>query len=222
VEKQVSKRKYDSTRRQAQAAITRRSILEAAQRRFEADGYVATTMEAIAAEAGVALKTVYAAFTTKSGVLRATWDLLLKGDVDDAPVAARPWYVQAVEEKNPRRQVELIVRSSCAVKRRIGAILGVIRGAASVDPDAATLWDLIQSDFHANQGALVASIHANGGLRAGLDVGTATDVLWTLNHPDTWLLLVGERGWSPERFEAWFAEAARVQLLGGRTGEVAW
>jgi len=217
-----AKRKYDSTRRQAQAAITRRSILEAAQRRFEADGYVATTMEAIALEAGVALKTVYAAFTTKSGVLRATWDLLLKGDVDDAPVASRPWYVEVLEEPNPRRQVAMIARSSCAVKRRIGAILGVIRGAASVDPDAAALWDLIQRDFHDNQGALVASIDAHGGLRKGLDVATATDLLWTLNHPDVWLLLVGERGWSPERFEAWFAETARVELLGGRTAEVAW
>ena len=168
------------------------------------------------------LKTVYGAFTTKSGVLRATWDLLLKGDVDEAPVAARAWYVEAIEEERPRRQVELIVRNSCRVKQRIGALLGVIRGAGSVDADAAALWELIQQDFHANQHALVVSIAEHGGLRAGLDVATATDLLWTLNHPDVWLLLVGERGWPPERFEAWFAEAARLQLLGGRTVEVAW
>ena len=37
-------------------------------------------MEQIAAEAGVALKTVYIGFTTKSGLLRALWDLRLKGD----------------------------------------------------------------------------------------------------------------------------------------------
>jgi hypothetical protein len=38
-------------------------------------------------------------------------------------------------------------------------------------------------------------------------------VLWTLNHPDVWLLLVGERGWTPEEFERWFADAACDQLL---------
>ena len=183
---------------------------------------MATTMEAVAAEAGVALKTVYAAFTTKSGVLRATWDLLLKGDADDAPVEARPWYLEVLDEPNPRRQVELIVHASCGVKRRIGAILGVIRGAAAVDPDAAALWALIESDFHANQGVLVASIDEHGGLRSDLDRATATDVLWTLNHPNTWLLLVGERGWTPERFERWFEETLRLQLLGGRTSQVAW
>ena len=75
-----SKRSYNSPRRREQAAATRREILEAAQRLFERQGYAATTMAAIAAEAGVALKTVYVAFETKSGVLRALWNLLLRGD----------------------------------------------------------------------------------------------------------------------------------------------
>jgi AcrR family transcriptional regulator len=208
------KRKYDSRRRREQAEATRRSILDHAQVLFERDGYVATTMEAIAGEAGVALKTVYAAFTTKSGLLRAVWDLALKGDTDDAPVAARPWYLEVLDEPHPVRQVDLIARNSCAVKRRIGPLLRVIRSAAAVDPDGAALWALIQSDFYENQRALVDAVHRRGGLRDGLDPTTATDILWTLNHPDVWLLLVGERGWTPDQFESWLAAAARQQLLG--------
>lgn len=207
------KRKYDSRRRQEQAAATRRSILEAAQRLFERDGYAATTMESIAVESGVALKTVYSAFAAKSGLLRALWDLLLKGDTDDAPVADRAWYQQMLDEKNARRKIELVARNSCIVKRRIGPLLRVIRSAAGSDPDSAALWHLIQSDFHANQRAIVNSLHQRGSLRAGLDVATATDILWMLNHPDTWLLLVGERGWTPEAFETWFATTAATQLL---------
>jgi AcrR family transcriptional regulator len=210
----ASKRKYDSRRRREQAEATRRSILDHAQVLFERDGYVATTMEAIAGEAGVALKTVYAAFTTKSGLLRAVWDLALKGDTDDAPVAARPWYLEVLDEPDPVRQVDLIARNSCAVKRRIGPLLRVIRSSAAVDPDGAALWALIQSDFYENQRALVDAIHRRGGLRDGLDPTTATDILWTLNHPDVWLLLVGERGWTPDQFESWLAAAARQQLLG--------
>jgi AcrR family transcriptional regulator len=212
------KRKYDSRRRQAQAAATRRVILDAAQRRFERDGYVVTTMEAIAADAGVALKTVYSAFTTKSGLLRALWDLLLKGDLDDAPVANRAWYQEIVAEPDPARQVRLIAANGRAVKSRIGPLLAVIRDAATVDQDSAALWNLIQTDFYENQKVLVASIDDHGGLRPGLDCTVATDILWTLNHPNVWLLLVGERHWPPERFEAWFAGVAAEQLLGVQTG----
>jgi AcrR family transcriptional regulator len=209
------KRKYDSRRRQAQAASTRRSILDAAQRLFERDGYVATTMEAIAAEAGVALKTVYSAFTTKSGLLRAVWDLLLKGDVDDAPVADRSWYRQMLEEPDPLRQLQLNASNARAVKTRIGPLLRVIRDAATVDADGAALWNLIQADFYENQRVLVASIHEHGGLRPGLDPASATDILWTLNHPNVWLLLVDERHWTPDQFESWFAGVTCEQLLGG-------
>src|SRR6266511_3294441 len=86
-ERVKSKRRYDSRRRRAQAAATRREILEAAQWLFERQGYAATTMAAIAGDAGVALKTVYVAFETKSGVLRGLWNLLLRGDRDEVPVA---------------------------------------------------------------------------------------------------------------------------------------
>jgi AcrR family transcriptional regulator len=207
------KRRYHSPRRQEQAAATRQAILEAAQRLFEQHGYVATTMDAIAIEAGVALKTVYSAFATKAGLLRALWDLLLKGDADEAPVADRPWYREVLEEPDPERQLRLNARNACVVKRRIAPILRVIRSAAAVEPDADALWQLIQSDFYANQRVLVAAVHDRGGLRPDLDVDRATDILWTLNHPDVWLLLVGERGWTAEQFEAWFAETSCAQLL---------
>src|SRR5690349_12346119 len=98
------RRRYDSPRRREQAAATRRQILEAARPLFERQGYAATTMAAIAAEAGVAGKTVYLAFDSKSGVLRALWNLQLRGDEDHVPVAERSWYREAVEEPDPERR----------------------------------------------------------------------------------------------------------------------
>jgi AcrR family transcriptional regulator len=199
VERVKPRRSYHSPRRQQQAAATRQAILEAAQRLFERDGYPATTMEQVAAEAGVALKTVYVAFTTKSGLLRALWDLRLKGDQDDAAVAERPWYREVVEEPDPERQLRRNAHNACVVKWW--------------DPDAAALWNLIQTDFHDNQRVIVESLHARRALRPDLDVTRATDILWTLNHPDVWLLLVGERGWTPEQWEEWFADTTCAQLL---------
>ena len=211
-----AKRPYNSQRRLQQAGVTRRAIIDAAQVLFTQHGYVATTMDMIAAEAGVALKTVYSAFVTKGGLLRAVWDLCLKGDIDDAPIAARPWYLEVLGEPDPERMLRLMAHHVRVVKSRIGPILRVIRSAAVVDPDGGALWQLINTDFHDNQRAIINALDATGGLRPDLSPEQATDILWTLNHPDVWLLLVGERGWSAERFESWFAETVCQQLLAPR------
>ncbi len=209
----VKTRSYNSSRRREQAAATRRDILGAAQRLFERQGYAATTMAAIAAESGVALKTVYLAFETKSGVLRALWNHLLRGDEGEAPVAERSWYREVVEEPDPQRQLRLNARNSRAAKTRIAGVLKVIREAAPVEPDTGALWERIQTEFHANQRVIVERLAERKALRRGLDVDRATDILWTLNHPDVWQLLVGERGWTPEQYEQWFGDTACAQLL---------
>jgi AcrR family transcriptional regulator len=208
-----TRRRYDSTRRRAQAAVTRRAILAAAQRLFERDGYTATSMAAVAREAGVAVKTVYLAFETKGGLMRAVWHLLLRGDDDAAPVANREWYLEVLNETDPVRRLELNARNAVAVKTRAGALWEAIRTAAPADPDVAELWRRIQTEFHDNQRAVVKGLAETGSLRPELDVDSATDILWTINHPSTYWLLVGERGWSTERFAEWLAATFREQLL---------
>ncbi len=212
-ERVKERRRYDSPRRRAQAAATRSQILGAAQSLFEGQGYAATTMAAIAAEAGVSLKTVYLAFETKSGVLRALWHLLLRGDEDDVAVAGRDWYQDVFAEADPERRLRLNARNARAVKERAGGLLAVIRDAAAADADIDALWRRIGTDFYENQRAIVAALHARRALRRGLGVKRGTDILWTLNHPDVWQLLVGERGWTPAQWERWFADTACAQLL---------
>ena len=208
-----SKRPYESPRRQAQAEATRRDILAAAQRLFEARGYPATTMAEIAKEAGVALKTVYLAFQTKSGLLRTLWNLRLRGDESDRPVAERDWYRAVLDEEDPERRLRLNAHNSANGKQRISAILEVIRTAAPLDPDVGALWQRIQRDYHANQRAIVERLHERDQLNPDLDVKRATDILWTINHPNTWQLLVVDRGWTPELYERWTGDLACAQLL---------
>jgi AcrR family transcriptional regulator len=207
------KRSYESPRRRAQAEATRRQILEAAQRLFERQGYASATMAAIAREAGVALKTVYVAFDSKGGLLRALWHLLLRGDEADLAVQDRSWYQAVLAEPDPGRRLELTAQNSRAVKERAGALLQVIHAGAAVDDDVAGLWERIEADFYENQRAIVRGLAAAGALRDGLDEDRAADILWTLNHPDVWHLLVHVRGWSPGQWQAWFAESVRLELL---------
>lgn len=206
-------RRYESPRRREQAAVTRRAILDAAQPLFERDGYSATTMAAIAEGAGVSLKTVYVVFETKSGILRALWNLLLRGDDDEAPVAQRTWYRAVLEEPDPERTLRLNARNARRVKERAAALMAVIRSAAAIEPDIGALWGRIQTEFHDNQRVILQTLHDRGALRPGLGLDRATDIVWTLNHPDVWGLLVGQRGWSPDEFEQWFGDTIVAQLL---------
>jgi hypothetical protein len=149
-------------------------------------------------------------------VLRALWHLQLRGDQDDAPVAQRSWYQEVLDEADPAVKLSLNARNGRAVKERAGALLGVIRNAAMVDADISELWKRISADFHGNQRAIVTSLEAQGALRPGLGVDQAADILWALNHPDLWHLLVGERRWTPEDWERWFCEASCRELLAAR------
>ncbi|MGZ4677871.1 MAG: TetR/AcrR family transcriptional regulator [Acidimicrobiia bacterium] len=212
----VKPRRYSSPRRQEQAAATRSAILAAARRLFEADGYRPTTIEAIATEVGVSSKTVYLAFATKAGLLRAVWDLALKGDEQPAGVAERSWYQEVLADPDAEHALRTLAHHSVIVKQRIAGVLGVIRAAADIDEDLASLWQLIETDFWANQRAVVERLRATRSLRRGLDVVPATDILWTLNHPSQWQLLVVQRGWSPASFEQWLADTMCEQLLGPR------
>src|SRR3954453_2358822 len=212
-----SKRTYNSPRRREQAAATRRQILDAARRLFESQGYAATTMAAIATEAGVALKTVYLAFETKSGVLRALWNLTLRGDDEDVPVSERDWFKELLAEPDPEAQLRLNARNSRRGKERVAAVGEMIKaGAAAGDPDLTELWARIQSNYHENQRTVVESLAEKQAL--ALDVDRAADVLWLVNHPSPWQLLVGARGRTPDEYEEWVAEIACAELLGGARG----
>jgi AcrR family transcriptional regulator len=213
------RRAYNSELRSEQAAETRRRILHAAHQLFERDGYAATSMAAIASTAGVSLKTVYLAFETKSGLLRALWHLLLRGERDSAPVAEQSWYRAVLEEPDPERQLRRNIRNSLVVKTRVGPMLDVIRSAASADPEIASLWARIQTEFHDNQRAIVHSLADKQALAAHLDVARATDILWALNHPNLYMLLAGERDWPSGRYEQWLGDLICSQLLREDTRE---
>ena len=203
----------DSPRRREQAAATRRDILEAALRLFERQGYSATSMAAVAAEAGVALKTVYLAFETKRGVLIALWHLLLRGDEAPVPVGERPWYREVIDEPDPEAAV---AAERAKLAKRQGAsrrALPILQNAAPADPEIGALWNRIQSEFYDNQRTIVESLDQKQALAPSLDVDRATDIVWTLSHPSVYQLLVVDRGWSADEYEAWLGDAFCRELL---------
>src|SRR5581483_7750702 len=102
---------------------------------------------------------VYLAFESKSGLLRALWNFLLRGEDEALPIAQQDWYRQVLDEPDPERRLNLNAHNSASGKQRISGILEVIRSAAPTDPEIAALWKRIQLDYHANQRAIVERLH---------------------------------------------------------------
>lgn len=187
-------------------------MLAAARRRFESDGYTVTSMPAIAAEARVAVKTVYLVFGTKAQLLRAVWEDRLAADEATVSVLERAWFRELAATDDPRMQIRLLAEQSRKVKSRSGALLQTIESAAAVDPDVAVLWDDIEAKLVTVAQAVVDLLVEARVLKTGLDAATATDLLWLHYHPSTWHLLVARRGWDAQAYANWL-ERALVDVL---------
>src|SRR5918912_2498402 len=91
----VKRRTYRTSIRRGDAP---RLVIAAATRLFTTKGYLATSIEDIAAEAGVARPTVFTAVGSKSVILREVVDQAVAGDDASVPVAERDWWRETVDE----------------------------------------------------------------------------------------------------------------------------
>ena len=206
-------RTYDSPRRREQARATRRGLLDAARALFIERGYVATTIGAIAARAGVSAETVYATFKNKRSLLSEVIDVSMAGDDTPVPILERAWVQDLRDEPDPRRRLQILARNGRLILERVTPIYEVLRGAAAADPGVAPLWEVNKAQRFAGQSELVRILAARDRLREGLTVRMAADVLFAIGSPETFRLLVVDRGWSADRFERWYADTLAHLLL---------
>ena len=208
------RRGYHSPRRQQQAEATRREILRAARRLFAAQGYVSTTLPAIAREAGVSAPTVTATFGTKPAILDALIRVEVRGDEEPTPLAARTRWQEMLREPDPVRQLMLNAATLRHIHERTTDIFEIVRGAATAEPEIATLRRSLNVQRLEDKRLLAQSLNEKEALRSGLTVAQATDVLWALGSADMYRMLVVDRGWSPEQYEQWLASSLVHSLLG--------
>ncbi len=204
-------RRYDSSRRQARAELARESILAVARDRFLAHGYGATTVGAVAADAGVSVETIYKAFGNKSGLARAVFDRALAGQ---GPISTgeRAAIVKR-DERDPYRRLRAFGAFVGEVTPRVAPLLLVLRAAAETDREVAAVWDRINDERLQGMLRDAEQLAAEGALRPGVSAADAADVFWSLTAPEMYDLLVLRRGWAPDRFGAWVGEMFVAALL---------
>lgn len=203
----VKSRRYRSPFRDEQARQTRSGILAAARRLFTNHGYAATTVGQIAAEAGVAVDTVYAAVGAKSVLFRLLLETAFSGTEDAVPAEERDYVRRIQEQDRAREKIETYAAAVRAIGERLGPLHLVLREAAAQAPELARIRDEIDSRRATNMRSLARDLIATGDLRPGLDVEEIADVIWSMNSAEFYYLLTHERHWPPPRFELWLADA---------------
>lgn len=189
--------------------------MAAAAHLFAGQGYVATSFDAIADAAGVGRATVFAHFPTKAALLKEAYDITLVGDDDPVPLPERPESLAVRAEPDPHRFLAGYAGISTGVSRRLSPIYEAIRGAAHADPEAAAVWRTIGAERRIGGGNVVGGVAARNALRAGVDPERAADLVYALNDPGLYHLLVRERGWTHDAFAAWLGATLERELLGG-------
>jgi AcrR family transcriptional regulator len=215
MDQSAKKRSYNSPRRQEQARETRQRILEAAQRLFLSEGYVAATLPAVAREAGVSPATITVAFGTKLALLNALVRSEVRGDEEPAPISERSWWLEMLAEPDPVQQLALFAAIARRIHGRTTDIAEIVRGAAVVDPELAALRQALGESRLQDSHEVVESLARKQALAPGITIGRATDLLWTLGSSEIYRTLVVVRGWPPEQYEQSLASLLVCSLLGG-------
>jgi TetR/AcrR family transcriptional regulator, regulator of autoinduction and epiphytic fitness len=205
-------------RRQKRAIQTRRRILAAAADLFDRQGYTTTTIQQIAGQADVAWQTVYSVFGTKAAILSAVFDVAVAGDDDPVPVPERPFVQAIADAADAREKMRIFARRLRETGTRTAGVLNVIDAAASTDPEIAALWRTLRDQSLRGMTLAVTGFAEQGALRPGLSIPRAADILWLLIGPWAYRVLVTERGWTPDEYEAWLADTLYAQLMSDKDG----
>jgi AcrR family transcriptional regulator len=201
-----------SGRGQARTRLARRAVVEAARALFLERGYAATTIEALSDHSDVPSATVYRLFSSKLGILKALLDTSIAGDDQPLAVQERPDVASLFTEPDPHKLLAGFAGITTAINQRTNDIYRVLASAAGSDPAAAELLNEIRQQRDRGQGQIARSLARARALKPGLRERDAADLIHALMSPEVYRLLVGDRRWTPERYQQWLATTLIQQL----------
>jgi len=208
-------RRYSTELRTEQTAVARRLILASAGRLFVDKGYLGTTLAAVATAAGVSVQTVYNVVGGKPALLKAVYDVTLAGDDEPVPIGDRPIFRAIQEAADGRQMLARYAGIGRQLSERVlPLVTKLLARAASGDPDLQAFADTIEGERATGTWNMAGAISERFGLRDGLSVQDAADILWTLTSPDLADRLVNRRGWGWDKTQAWLGNAMADALLG--------
>jgi AcrR family transcriptional regulator len=209
---QPVRRAYRSGRREAQARLTRRRVVQAAAAVFLECGWSGATVRAVAAAAEVSVPTVEALFRTKAGLLKAAIDVAIAGDDEPVSVLARPWAAAARQAATAPEFLSIVGEVIAAAQARsAGLVLAVFEGAAR-DPGLAELAGQMIAQRAVTAGWIADGLFRLAPRRPGGSREEAVDTVWVLMDPAVFDRLMRRPGWTLQRYGRWFATSVQRLL----------
>jgi AcrR family transcriptional regulator len=202
--------------RKLRARQTRARIAAAAARLFAERGYQGTPMDAIAAEAGVAVQTVYFAFRTKPELLVAAYDQAVFGSLDAPHPDRQDWFLRTLAEPDATKALRHFVEGAMGILLRSGPLHPVM--VSSSEQEIRRAFQDRQDGRYEAYRRVVQALLEQGSIKLGLDERKATDLLYALLSPELYSLLCTERGWTPDQFKTWVSATLDDQLLRDQEG----
>jgi AcrR family transcriptional regulator len=187
-------------------------MLVAARRVFEASGYAGATIEEIAAEAAVAVPTVYKVFTNKRNLLIEVVARAMSGADYGEDVSEQPWWNEQLEEPDPARQLGLIARNARSIYERAGSLLEVVRSAAPLDGEIGAIWNDISDQRLRRSRRTARRLVRNAGDRARVGVEQTAVTLTLLTAPELYAANLAA-GRSSNQYQRWLEETLISALL---------
>jgi AcrR family transcriptional regulator len=207
---EATRRPYDSRRRQGAAQRNRAAVLAACRELLFSEGYLATTIRAVAERAGVSPETVYKAFGGKPGLMKALWDVTLAGDDEPVPMGERPELREVWRTGDPRTKLRLYARFVHGVHERLAALFAVLTQAG---PEIAAVLAVSEQERLTGVAAFVAHLAQDGVLRADVEQTRGADACWVLTGPHLFTQLTAERGWDSQTYQDWLVDMLAATLL---------
>jgi AcrR family transcriptional regulator len=198
---------------QARTRLARGAVVQAARSLFLERGYAATTVEAVSALSDVPAATVYRLFTSKLGILKALLDVSVAGDDESEPLQDRPHVRALLADPDPARQLSGFADITCGIMARTEPVYRILVSAAASDPEAAALLGTQVQHRQQGQSQIARTLAHAGALRPALRERDAADIIHALMSPEVYRLLVGDRGWSTEKYARWLKQTLASQLL---------
>ena len=197
-----------SEAREQGAQATRARILSAAKALFTAHGIDGVTVAQIAQHAEVAAPTVYAAFKSKEGILRALMEAAMFSDRFDVARKRLQGVNDSVE------MVALTAAISRSVYEGESRDLGLLRGASGFSPALRKLEEEFEHMRLEMQQARVELLFEQGKAKPGLAIDEARRIMWMYTSRDIYRMLVQEAGWTADRYQDWLRDALLSALVG--------
>jgi AcrR family transcriptional regulator len=208
-------RAYNSTLRSEQAASTRQRILDAAAVCFARSGYVGTSLADIAGEAGVSVETVKLSGPKRELLLRA-FEQAFSGSEGRESIAERDVGREVGSVADNDAFLAEYVHIAAEANRRTSGLWASFLSAASSDPLVRESLDEMLGRRRIDFRAAVSEFERRGMLGPSITDerrDELADAMSFLVSPESHEQLVGQSGWTMERYEAWLRDTIRRVVL---------